>query len=39
LNSRNPLSSILPSGIESTACVLSLVKLPVIDLDDVANND
>jgi hypothetical protein len=39
LNSRNPLSSVLSSGIESTACVLSFVKLPVVDLDDVGNND
>jgi hypothetical protein len=39
LNSRNPLSGILSSGIESTSCVLSFVKLPVADLDDVGNND
>jgi hypothetical protein len=39
LNSRIPLSGILPSGIESAACVLSFVKVPVIDLDDVGNND
>jgi hypothetical protein len=39
LNSRNPLSGVLSSGIESAASVLRFVKLPVVDLDDVGNND
>jgi hypothetical protein len=39
LNSRNPLPGVLSLGVESTACMLSFVKLPVVDLDDVRNND
>jgi hypothetical protein len=39
LNSRNPLSGVLSSGVESAACMLSFVILPVVDFDDVGNND
>jgi hypothetical protein len=39
LNSRNPFSGVLASGVESAACMLSFVILPVVDFDDVGNND
>jgi hypothetical protein len=35
LNSRDPFSCILSTGIESAARVVSLVKLTVIDLDNI----
>jgi hypothetical protein len=39
LNSRNPFSGVLSPGVESAACMLSFVILPVVDFDDVGNND
>jgi hypothetical protein len=39
LNSRNPLSGVPSSGVESAACMLSFVIFPVVDFDDVGNND
>jgi hypothetical protein len=39
LNSRNPFSGVLSSGVESAACMLSFVILPVVDFDDIGNND
>jgi hypothetical protein len=35
LNSRDPFSRILSTGIESAARVVSLVKLTVVDLDNI----
>jgi hypothetical protein len=35
LNSRDPFSCILSTGIESAARVVSLVKLTVVDLDNI----
>jgi hypothetical protein len=39
LNSRNPLLGVLVSSVESAACMLSFVILPVVDFDDVGNDD
>jgi hypothetical protein len=39
LNSRNPFSGVLAPGVEGTACVLSFVELPIIDLDNIGNDD
>jgi hypothetical protein len=38
LDSCNPLSGVLVPGVEGAACVLSLVELPVTDLDNIGNN-
>jgi hypothetical protein len=38
LDSCNPLSGVLSSGVKGAACTLSLVELPVADLDNVGNN-
>jgi hypothetical protein len=39
LNSRIPFSGVLASSVEGAACVLSFVELPVVDLDDIGNDD
>jgi hypothetical protein len=39
LNSRDPSSGVLSSGVESTTRMLSFVKLPVVDFDNVGHND
>jgi hypothetical protein len=39
LNSRNPFLGVLSSGVESAACMLSFVIFPVVDFDDIGNND
>jgi hypothetical protein len=39
LNSRNPFSGVLASSVEGTACMLSFVELPIVDLDNIGNND
>jgi hypothetical protein len=39
LNSRNPSSGVLSSGVESTTCIVSFVELPVVDFDNVWHND
>jgi hypothetical protein len=39
LNSSQPFSSVLASGVESATCMLSFVILPVVDFDDVGNDD
>jgi hypothetical protein len=39
LNSRNPFSGVLAPGVEGTICVLSFIVLPVIDLDNIRNDD
>jgi hypothetical protein len=39
LNSRNPFSGVLSSGVESAACMMSFVISPVVNFDDVGNND
>jgi hypothetical protein len=39
LNSRDSLSCILSTGVESAACVVSFVKLSVVDLDNIWHND
>jgi hypothetical protein len=39
LNSCNPFSGVLSSGVESAACMLSFVKLPVVNFDNIGNND
>jgi hypothetical protein len=38
LNSRNPFSGVLVSGVESAACMLSFIILPVVEFDDVGND-
>jgi hypothetical protein len=39
LNSRNPFSGVLAPGVEGTTCVLSFIVLPIIDLDNIGNDD
>jgi hypothetical protein len=39
LNSRNPFSGVLASGVEGAACMLSFVELPVVDPDDIGDDD
>jgi hypothetical protein len=39
LNSCNPFSSVLASSVESAACMLSFVELPIVDLDNIGNDD
>jgi hypothetical protein len=39
LNSRKPLSCILPASIESAAGVVSLIILTIVELDDVWHDD
>jgi hypothetical protein len=39
LNSRNPFSGVLASGVEGAACMLTFVELPVVDLDDIGDDD
>jgi hypothetical protein len=39
LNSCNPFSGVLAPGAEGTTCVLSFVELPVVDLDNIGNDD
>jgi hypothetical protein len=39
LNSRNPFSGVLATSVEGAACMLSFVELPIVDLDDIGNDD
>jgi hypothetical protein len=39
LNSRNPFSGVLASGVEGAACMLSFVELPVVNLYDIGDDD
>jgi hypothetical protein len=39
LNSRDPPSSVLSPGVESPTRLVSFVKLPVFDFDNVGHND
>jgi hypothetical protein len=39
LNSRDPSSGVLSSGVESTTRIVSFVELPVVDFDNVGHND
>jgi hypothetical protein len=39
LNSCNTFSDVLTMGVESTACMLGFVKLPVVDFDNIEHND
>jgi hypothetical protein len=39
LNSRNPFLGVLASGVEGAACMLSFLELPVVDLDDIGDDD
>jgi hypothetical protein len=39
LNSRNPLSGVLASSVEGTTFMLSFVELPIVDLDNIGNDD
>jgi hypothetical protein len=39
LNSRDPSTDVLSSGVESTTRMLSFVKLPVVDFDNVGHNN
>jgi hypothetical protein len=39
LNSRDPFSCVLTTGVEGAACIVSLVKLTVVDLDNVWYNN
>jgi hypothetical protein len=39
LNSRNPFSGVLALGVGGTACVLSFVEFPIVDLDNIGNDD
>jgi hypothetical protein len=39
MNSRNPFSGVLALGVEGTACVLSFVEFPIVDLDNIGNDD
>jgi hypothetical protein len=39
LNSRKPSSFILPVSVESAACVVSLIILTVVELDNVRYDD
>jgi hypothetical protein len=39
MNSRDPPSGVLSSGVESTTHMMSFVKLPVVDFDNVEHND
>jgi hypothetical protein len=39
LNSRDSLSRILLTGVEGAACVVSFVKLSIVDLDNVWHNN
>jgi hypothetical protein len=39
LNSRNPFSGVLASGVEGAACVLSFVELPVVNFYDIPHNN
>jgi hypothetical protein len=39
LNSRDPSSGVLSLGVESTTRMVSFVKLPVVDFDNVGHND
>jgi hypothetical protein len=39
LNSRDPSSGVLSSGVESTTRIVSFVELPIVDFDNVGHND
>jgi hypothetical protein len=39
LNSHDSLSRILSTGVEGATCVVSFVKLTVVDLDNIWHND
>jgi hypothetical protein len=39
LNSRDPSSGVLSSGVESTTRIVSFVELPVVDFDNIWHND
>jgi hypothetical protein len=39
LNLRNPFSRILSMSVESAACIVSLVELTVVDLNDIWHDD
>jgi hypothetical protein len=39
LNSRNPFSGVLASGVKGATCMLSFVELPVVNLDDVGDDN
>jgi hypothetical protein len=39
LNSRNPFSGVLAPGVEGTTCVLSFIELPIVNLDNIGNDD
>jgi hypothetical protein len=39
LNPRNPFSGILVPSVEGTTCMLSFVELPIVDLDNIGNDD
>jgi hypothetical protein len=39
LNSRNPFSGVLASSVEGAACMLSFIELPIVDLDNIRNDD
>jgi hypothetical protein len=39
LNSRDPFSCILSTGVEGAARIVSLVKLTVVDLDNIWHNN
>jgi hypothetical protein len=39
LNSRDPFSSVLTPGVESTTHIVSFVELPTVDFDNIWHND
>jgi hypothetical protein len=39
LNSRDSLSRILSTSVEGAACVVSFIKLTVVDFDNIWKND
>jgi hypothetical protein len=39
LNLRNPFSGVLASGVEGAACMPSFIELPVVNFDDIGNDD